>query len=210
MLVKVPKRNLQRSSATGFTLLELLVAMAIFAFLATASYGILDMALNTRDHTERAAKSLQNLQMGMTILQRDLMQLVNTSIVDEFGDEQPALLTPKDRRSLVEFTHSGWRNSANQARSNLQRVAYALDDNTLYRYHWPRLHRASQQQPIKAVLLKDIEEVELDYLDQENSRWHAEWPPITLTGNPGLPAALRLTITFLDGDQVVRLFGVNQ
>ncbi len=195
---------------SGFTLLEVLVAMAVFAFLAVASYSSLNIMLKTRDKTDQAAKSLQRLQMSMTIMQRDLMQLVNTPITDEFGDRLPPIFTPTNNSSLLEFTRSGWRNPASQLRSNFQRVAYALEDNTLYRHHWRRLHRASQEEPIKAVLLRDIEEVEFEFLGEDKNRWLADWPPMTLSGDPGIPVATRVTITFSDDSEAIRIFGVNQ
>lgn len=202
-------RRLNRQNK-GFTLLELLVALAVFASLAVASYGSLNAVLKTRDHTGEASESLQRLQMSVTILQRDFMQLINTTVRDEYGDQLPPIYTPTDDSSLIELTHSGWRNPANHIRSNLQRVAYVLEDKTLYRQYWPQLHRGSQQVPVQATLLEDVEEVEFEFLDQDRDRWHNQWPPPNLSGNSGLPVAIRLTITFVDETELVRLFGVTQ
>ncbi|MBN1378625.1 MAG: type II secretion system minor pseudopilin GspJ [Gammaproteobacteria bacterium] len=199
----------QKQLLKGFTLLELLVAMAVFAALAVAAYGSLNSVLKTRDHTSKAAVSLQRLQMGMTILQRDFMQLTDTSARDEYGDLLSPFITPSDNSNLLEFTHSGWNNPTNQPRSNLQRVAYELEDNTLYREYWPQLQPGSRQEPVRAILLEDIEEVEFEFLDRSKDRWHAEWPPLNSTSTD-LPVAVRLTITFTNETEIVRLFGINQ
>jgi general secretion pathway protein J len=148
--------------------------------------------------------------MSLTIVQRDLQQLTDTTVRDEFGDALLPVWTPTNNPNLLEITRSGWQNPANQPRSHLQRVAYALEDNTFYRKYWRQLHRGAEQEPIQAVLVKDVEEVEFEFLDQNQERWHTEWPPLSTAGTGGLPLAIRLTITFIDESKVVRVVSVNQ
>src|SRR5690606_21992482 len=116
---------------------------------------------------------------------------------------------PTDKSSLIEFTHSGWHNPAGQVRSNLQRVAYTLEENTLYRQYWPQLQRGPQAEPVQAALLEDIQEVGFEFLDKDGDRWHDQWPPAN-PGIVGLPVAIRLTITFMNDTKLVRLFEVVQ
>lgn len=206
----LPRKQRTHAKQHGFTLIEILVAVAVFGFLAAASFTTLNSVLKTREFNDNATESLRQLQMSMTILQRDFMQLTDTSINDEYGDPLPPIYTPTDNSSLVEFTHSGWHNPANRPRSNLQRVAYVLEDGKLYREYWPQLHRGRELQPIRAVLLKNVEEVEFEFLDENKERWQEQWPPPNLDQAPGLPIATRITITFKDETQIIRLFGVNR
>ena len=199
------------NSLRGFTLLELLVALAVFAALAVASYGSLNSVLRTRDHTSEVSKSLQHLQMGITIMQRDFLQLIDTGVRDQYGDMLPAVYTPTDNSdSLIELTHIGWRNPANQPRSSLQRVAYFLKDNALYRRYWRQLQRGPDNEPVEAKLLQNIEDVKFEFLEQVNGRWQSEWPPTNLTNRYNLPVAIRLTITFMNETKLVRIFGINR
>jgi general secretion pathway protein J len=183
--------------------------LAVFASLAVASYGALNAVLKTRDHTSEVSIALQRLQMGLTILQRDFMQLTYTPARDEYGDSMLPILTPTDKSSLIELTHTGWHNPAGQVRSTLQRVAYTLEENTLYRQYWPQLQRGPQAEPVQAALLEDIQEVEFEFMDKDRDRWHNQWPPAN-PGVTGMPVAVRLTITFMNDTKLVRLFGVAQ
>ncbi len=60
----------------------------------------------------------------------------------KFGDKESALFGPSKNGFLLEFTRFGWKNLLLSTRSNLQRVAYAFEENELVRYYWPVLDRA--------------------------------------------------------------------
>ena len=77
-------------ASCGFTLLELLVALSIFAIVAVLAYGGLGTVLDQRILTEESAERLADLQKTYLIVQRDIEQLVPRAIRDEFGDEQAA------------------------------------------------------------------------------------------------------------------------
>lgn len=157
----------------GFTLLELLVALAIFAVIATLAYSGLNTVLMTRSQIERHANQLTQLQITFARLGRDIEQFVPRPIRNEYGDLQPAL---QGTVTTLELTCTGWRNPGQQPRSSLQRVAYHLADNTLWRTYWSVLDRAQDTQPLRTALLKDLSEIRLRFMD-EVQQWHDEWPP---------------------------------
>ena len=105
----------------GFTLLELLVALAIFGLLAAMSYSGLHAVLQQQLYTEQAAERLGALQKLYLIMQRDIEQIVARTVRDEFGDAQ----LPVVGGDALQFTRGGWRNPAGRQRSTLQRVGYA-------------------------------------------------------------------------------------
>ena len=71
----------------GFTLLELLVALAVFAVLSTMAYGGLRSVLQTQRQTEEAAIKLHKIQQAIFYLEKDLLQVVARPIRDEFGTD---------------------------------------------------------------------------------------------------------------------------
>ena len=75
----------------GFTLLELLVSLAIFALLATMAYTALNMVLNMRKEVEKRADRLTELQTAFMVMERDIEQAIARPIRDDLGDEQAAL-----------------------------------------------------------------------------------------------------------------------
>lgn len=187
------------SNSKGFTLLELLVALAIFGLLAAMSYGGLQAVLNQQWHTEQAADRLAELQKMYLLMQRDIEQLVPRLVRNEFGDAQQPLVGDDSLR----LTRGGWRNPAGRQRSTLQRVGYAYEEQQLVRYAWSVLDRAQDSEPLKQPLTEDVERMQLRYLDG-NDVWKEQWPDTSgFVGTdvaadrsefPELPKAVEVTI----------------
>jgi len=74
------------------------------------------------------------------------------------------------------LTRGGWRNPAEQPRSTLQRVAYAVQDDKLVRLTWLSLDHAPNEQPNTQELLSGVSELRLRFLDSANA-WQDRWPP---------------------------------
>ncbi len=181
--------------ARGFTLLELLIAMAIFAVLSALAYGGLNQLLASADHTRQANRQLRDLQLAVSILTQDLAQLAARPIRDEYGAERAALEVGDDGITLLRFTRRGWRNPTGLRRSTLQRVAYRLEDGTLYRRYWHHLDRAPGEQPVELPLLTGVRALRVRLRDG-SGRWQDAWPPLDLP--PGtkavLPRAIAVTL----------------
>ncbi len=175
----------------GFTLLELLVAMSIFALLAIMAYSGLDTVLDTRRILEQNMNRLSEIQKSVLFISRDLDQIVNRGIRDQYGDYQPALSASALNVGLdapvIEFTHTGYSNPLGVKRSHLQRVAYHLRNHVLYRDSWQVLDRAQDSHPYKARLCDKVESIGFRFMD-EKGQWHTQWPPVT-NGNDILPSS---------------------
>lgn len=207
----------------GFTLLELLVAMSIFALLSIMAYAGLDTVLDTRRILEENMDRLSEVQKSVLFISRDIRQIVDRGIRDEYGDYQPALSASSLNVGLdtpiIEFTHSGYSNPLGAKRSHLQRIAYHLKDNVLYRDSWQVLDRAQDSRPYKARLCSNVESVGFRYLD-EKGEWHTQWPPVNnatgaqATGQPNgtatagatrLPQAVEFRLKLSDWGTITRL-----
>jgi len=195
------------SSSKGFTLLELLVALAIFGLLAAMSYGGLQTVLEQQSHTEEAATRLGELQKMYLVMQRDIEQVVPRTVRDEFGDAQLPLVGSE----ALQLTRGGWRNPAGRQRSTLQRVGYAFDDQQLVRYRWSVLDRAQDSEPLEQPLIEDVEGMGLRYLGR-NDEWREQWPDTTAVIDvdtdelPALPKAIEVSIEHKTFGTLVWLF----
>lgn len=205
-------KPLARQNPHGFTLLELLVAVAIFAVLSAMAYGGLRNVIDNSQQTEIAMQRLQQVQLAMLKISRDLTQLSQRSIRDEYGNTSNYILTGQGDDIFIEFTRSGRRNPAEMLRSHLQRVAYKLEENTLSRLHWPHLDRTQEVLPYESVLLEEVESAGIRFLDI-NNEWHEEWPPLSATGqsdgNTVALTAIEFTVTLQDWGELVRIFMVS-
>jgi general secretion pathway protein J len=194
----------------GFTLLEMLVALAIFSLLAVMSYSGLRVVMEQQVLTEAEAERLGELQKTYLIMQRDIEQAVPRAIRDEYGDVQPAF-TGSD---MLQLSHGGWSNPLNHPRSSLQRVGYVQEDRQLFRYVWQVLDRAQDSEPLEQPLLEDIEGMEIRYLDPGNE-WQDQWPPAKVTTvppgeSPVLPRAVEVTLEHGHYGPLIWLFQLPQ
>lgn len=195
----------------GFTLIELLVALTIFALLSVMAYGGLDNVLSARNQIESDATRLKQLQLAMLNIHRDIEQSVVRSIRNEYGDTREAMIVESGGESRIELTRAGYRNPNNRSRSSLQRVAYGIDDEVLYRATWPVLDRAQDTESLRTPLLDGVQDVRVRLLDQHNV-WHEFWPPLSSgTGViPDLPRAVEVTLELQDLGRITRLMVVVQ
>lgn len=196
----------------GFTLLELLIAISIFSVLSMMAYGGLKTVLDTREANEIVADRVAASQLAMLRLSDDLRQVVNRSIRDGFGTSVSAMLTQQVGNSALEWTRAGYSNPANLKRSNLQRVAYKLDENKLIRVIWPVLDRAQSTEVSESIMLLEIESIEWRFNDQANN-WETNWPPAAVVAanrTDSLPRAVEVTIRFSDLGEIRRLFLIPQ
>ncbi|MDA0680324.1 MAG: type II secretion system minor pseudopilin GspJ [Proteobacteria bacterium] len=202
---------IRRNAQKGFTLIEVLVAMAIFAILSALAYGTLNQTLLSADILSSRMDRLQALQRTMRMLTDDLYQLSPRPVRDELGDNYaPALSTGFQSGFAIELTRSGWNNPMVLPRSTMQRAAYRIEDEELVRYHWMVLDRTLSNDPVSVVLLDGIESIQFRFV-QANGEFTDQWPPLSQSGPTNLrmrPRAVEITLRLADEGEIVRLVEV--
>ncbi len=180
--------------AAGFTLLELLVALSIFALISAMAYGGLDRVLRQQQETEQRAERLADLQKAYRIMQRDLEQIVSRKVRYEFGDSIGPLVGGSGFTG-VEFSRAGHPNPAGFLRSDIQRVAYVPDQDTVLRRTWRVLDRAQDSEPDEQKLIEDMRLFSMRFLDK-NKEWRESWPALQTReeGETGLPLAIEIEL----------------
>lgn len=159
----------------GFTLLELLIALAVFAIMAAMAYSGLASVLEAREEVDETLATIADLQGAIHRMQMDLEQAVPRSVRYAYGDPHPALRGLPEQG--IEFTRNGWRNPLSLPRSHLQRVAYRInEDGDLVRLSWLVLDRAQDSVPIERVLIEGVKDVEWRFLNEQRE-WVDVWPP---------------------------------
>lgn len=181
-------------SHSGFTLLELLVAMFIAAVMFAIGYGAINQAMNNRSGLQEQQARLLEVQTAMRVLEQDVVQLAPRPIRQPVGDGYlPALIGQDDPTSqpVLQLTRSGWNNPNGVQRPGLQRVAYFLEKNTLRREYWTVLDPTLQNTTMKRDLLTHVKAVTFRFMDVSR-QWQTRWPPTTVAGATGQESALRI------------------
>jgi general secretion pathway protein J len=204
--------TLQPQAQRGFTLIEVLVALAVFGVLAALSYGALNQTLQSADILNDRLDRLQALQKTMRILGQDFFQLAPRPVRDELGETWSASLrTDVETGFALELTHGGWNNPMALPRGTLQRSAYRIEEDELIRYHWNVLDRTFSNEPVIMTLLDGVESIAFRFLES-SGEWTLQWPSLNAQGQRGLrlrPRAVEVVITLEDEGEITRLFEVS-
>lgn len=170
---------LHKPPQSGFTLIEIMVAMAIFALIAVGSVAMLTAIADKNDLSEQRMQSLQAMQRAMLIIERDFLQMVprRTRVDGEVTDNlvfADNYAFESDSYGLA-FVRSGWHNpQLTLRRSTLQSVAYRTQDSQLQRLYSTYVDNAIGHEPKMRVLLDGIESVQFEFLEKfDNKKF--EW-----------------------------------
>ncbi len=195
----------------GFTLIEVLVAMAVFAMMAAMAYSTLNQVMLSAEFLNDRMDRLQALQRTMRMLTDDIQQLVPRPVRDELGENfRPALDTGFQTGYAIEMTRGGWSNPITLPRSTLQRVAYRIEDDALVRYQWFTLDRTLSNVPRGITLLDGVEGVEFRFM-QDNGEFTNQWPPLNQAGGQGgrlRPRAIEIVLLLENEGELTRLIEV--
>lgn len=190
-----------RDPECGFTLVETLVSVLIFALIAVLSYDGLELLIKARSTAERDYLRSDRSDLALALITQDLLHLRARVVRDSLGEFSRAYVAPGGDY-LLRFTRGGLP-PVPGSRGGLQRVAYSLDDDgSLRRAVWPAVDLGADLQPLQQVLLVNVREARFEQLDAKGE-WQRSWPPL----NRDLPAdylprAVRLTLELQDGEKL--------
>jgi general secretion pathway protein J len=209
-----------RRAVRGFTLMETLVALTIFALIGVASYRVLSGVMQADERVAARSEELRRINRAFWLLQQDIEQIAQRPIRGPEGGEQPWLqVTPG--QTPLQFTRGGRSNPLGLPRSALQRVEYRVDHHPDYdlegsehyhedrmyllRYTWPMLDGAGDRsKALVQVLLPDVEQLAVTVVTKNGEQ--TQWPPDQQQNEQ--PIALRLQFTYKDGGVMQRSYKV--
>jgi general secretion pathway protein J len=187
----------------GFTLIEILVALVVFAAMAAITWGALSQIARARSALAAEQDRFAAVVLTMTDIERDLRQAIARPVRGNYGEPVPALLGNADR---IELSRLGYANPRAEARSNIERVLYDLDNKTLRRGRYAVLDRAAGSVPEWRDLLEQVGELRLRYLAVDGT-WRDQWPPRD-TPLEELPRAVELRMRLDDLGELRRVVGL--
>lgn len=189
----------------GMTLIELLVAMTILAFVGILVFGAVDGMRRSRDGVERVATRYREGRLAMARMSREIqsaylsahapidesLRVVDTAFIAEPG-------TPASRLDFNSFANRRLMTDSRQ--SDQIEIAYFSSENSeTNQTDLVRRVAAPDEEPGEGgkieVLATDIDLFELEYLDPLTGRWREEWDSTSVVGEKGrLPLQVKITL----------------
>ena len=190
-----------RGADSGFTLIELMVALAIFGLIAVAGSYLLGFSLRAQESTGQSLDRIAAVRRASVLLTADMAQLVPRISRNERGDRQPAVTGDQ---TALGFVRGGWTNDSEAPRSSLQKVSYSLVNRALVRTSWPMVDGVAPDRAVRSPLMAGVSKLALRYRRQ--GVWTESWRP-RLPAD--VPDAIELVMTVDGVGDIRQLFLVG-
>lgn len=188
-----------RGISGGFTLVEILVALAVFGIMGALGYRALAGLLEARAAIVAHDRQWRELELFFSRLERDLNSYVRRPVRNESDRNEAEFFAPAGATEIA-FTRAGW-GGANGPAADAQRIGYRWRDQNVELLLWPVLDRAPHSVPSAYTVLKTIKTFELRFLDA-GGNWQPQWgtPPLD-----GAPKAVEIALETSSGKRLTRL-----
>jgi len=208
------RQNTYPISQKGFTLLEILVAMAIASIIGVGAMVLLDSATLAHQKIQLKGDRYNAIERTMLFISNDIQQIAPRKFRDEFGDIKENLTSDDSiGKTHLSFTRLGRRNPARLARSNLEKLTYLVEDEQLKRISYLYPDGMNLEQGLNRTLLDNVESLSFQFFNGED--WSDFWPvnptlgtQDQVTGNI-LPVAIRVTLELQDIGSINRLYVIS-
>jgi general secretion pathway protein J len=194
----------------GFTLIEILVAMAIFTIIGLASTGVLNSVINSDQLSSERFEKLEELQRAMLTIERDILQIVPRKVRINSEPVSAVISGGEDvfdsDADGLGFVRAGWHNPQMLLpRSTLQAVGYRIQEQQLQRLYGNYVDNVIGYEPKVKILLSDVEDFRVSFLTQyeqleEPEEWQETYSSDTL------PIAISITIVSKTFGEIRREF----
>lgn len=194
----------RRQGMRGFSLMEVMIAVAIVAFITAVLGGTMVRQLDAKELISTYAERQNTARIAMLRMAREIStaflskhyscteRRTETLFKGRSGNREPLLFTA--------FGHYKWRRDAHE--SDQSEISYFIEsdplDSTkkaLFRRESRRITDDPGDTGQEYVLAHDIENLELSFYNSETDSWEDEWDTTRSEKRFRLPLFVKITLT---------------
>ena len=189
----------------GFTLVEILIALAIMAVIATLGYRALATLTDSEVRLSAEATRWRTLDAALARLESDVRRALPRA-ARVGGTSEPGWVAAVDSYGNTELrlSRAGSEFEADPGAAG-QRIGYRLREGTLEIVYWPHLDQPAAVAGKAYALVEDVREFRISFLGTGQA-WWPRWPAL---GESAIPDGARVELTLADGSRIVRLLALR-
>lgn len=185
----------------GFTLIEMMLAIAIFALLSLMAVEVLRSLMQSQNKIQNKTDEIVNITLALALMERDISQ-ATVRLTTEGRGNLADFQVLKNSGDELELVHRHWANPGSMlARSSLERVRYRLVGDQLQRLSYPDPD-ARQAQARIIPILQGVEHFRLRFWYEE--RWEEGG-----SNKVALPSAVEVTLELSSVGHLRRVILLN-
>lgn len=187
---------------SGFTLIEVLVALLVSALIGVISYRGLSSMIDSQQRLDTAATGWEEVHRFASMLEADFRNAVPRSGRDAGGVLQPALvgLPVAERPFEAQLALQRGTRSVDPGQSTVRRVGYRFVDGEVRHLAWSAPDLPPFAEAREQVLLRDVDRLTIRY-SAAGGPWSATWPPagaVAVGDSADLPLGIEIVLEMRD------------
>lgn len=194
-------------SQRAFTLIELLIALAIFATLSVFAYRGLAVLLDSRESLDRDSRKWRDIALFVGRFERDVQAVLDRPAIGPSGTTLGAVSSLLDLGATtadgLALTRAGAMLYANELAAP-QRVGYRLSGGRVDRLAWPGVDSGPRAEVAATPVLENVRSLAFRFLDR-NLEWRRDW---VAQATQGLPLAVEMTVELDSAEKIVRVVDI--
>jgi len=201
-----------RIKEKGFTLIEVIIALAIFSLISIAAYKSIDGLIKIKERIENEDRKWRQVMVFLDRFEMDIKQHVNrpirnaNDIIEPAWSAQPLFTTQYG----TQLTFSRFGNAQLSGYlMDTRRIGYRLNRGSIELVQWPSLDIPKGENPEVFEVLQNVNNLNIKYLTNDG-RWIEIWPEVARTNSADtiFPKAVSLDMTMHSGEKIKRLFSL--
>jgi general secretion pathway protein J len=186
----------------GFTLVEVLIALFIFAIISAGTMSALTASLRGKTQMDDRISHMQNIETMRAVMKADMANIILRPARDVLGGQELYVLSG-GITDLMSFTRAGRSNPGGlEPRGDLQRVTYLFEQGQLIRRHLAHENPASNTSKFDRIMLSGLKALTVKFVSEDIEDTQIFIEPNVLTS----VYAVKFELTFENGDKLDQYF----